>query len=88
MVITQYIQYFLVFGSPHGVWLRLADDDVSELFVSYIFKGYFCKLQLTFEDGTDRVPKRPSSANISYTPWGNPKTKKYHSYHSKRLKTW
>ena len=29
---------FLVFGFSHGVWHRLADDDVSELFVGFIKK--------------------------------------------------
>jgi hypothetical protein len=38
----------LVFGFTHGVWLRLADDDVSERFVGSILKH-----QLTF-DGTDK----------------------------------
>jgi hypothetical protein len=30
---TRY-KYFLVFGYTHGVWLRLREDDVSELFFS------------------------------------------------------
>jgi hypothetical protein len=49
---------FLVSGFSHGVWLRLADDDVSELFVGSILKGHLhclsLSLQLTFENLMDR----------------------------------
>jgi hypothetical protein len=35
----KYVSNFLVFGFGHGVWLRLAENEVSEIFVGSFFIG-------------------------------------------------
>ena len=46
----------MLFGFSHGVWLKLTDDDVSELFVSPIYKvyGLLPTVSVDFENGTDK----------------------------------